>query len=392
VRRTPIAHVVFPRADPLRPVPGFAWDAVHALLEADDLDVEVLMPLPSRALRLPQSIWRGLLGRRSFAEDLEGALASLEPRPTFVRFVPLPNRSVESAAVAIAAHLLARPRAARPRLLHGSFLDEGGFAASVAARVMGCASIAVAHGTDVRVARRRLADRPSRRRRALETIAHATKLIAVSNDLAQEIALLGRSAEVVRYGTFASRFPLVPLNKAIVPRQVLFIGNVSRRKGVDVLMEAFALLAHQDAQLRIVGPHAGDIDVDADARRLGIGARVRVEGPVREEDVPSIVRESSCLVLPSRDEGFGIVLVEALLSGRPVVASRTGGIKEIVDDRVGRLVEPEDQRALARAIDEILDRVDRGWWTERELREHAMPMTWEEQGPRLAEITRELAR
>jgi glycosyltransferase involved in cell wall biosynthesis len=89
---------------------------------------------------------------------------------------------------------------------------------------------------------------------------------------------------------------------------------------------------------------------------------------------------------------LGIVLIEALLSGRPVVGSRTGGIKEIVDERVGRLAIPGDPRSLAKAIDEVLDRVERRHWVERSLRAHAMPMTWEVEAPRLAQITRDLIR
>jgi glycosyltransferase involved in cell wall biosynthesis len=75
------------------------------------------------------------------------------------------------------------------------------------------------------------------------------------------------------------------------------------------------------------------------------------------DDAPSLMRHLDVLVLPSRQEPFGTVLVEAMAVGTPVVASRVGGLAEVVEDGVtGHLVEPGDPEALARAVVDVLSR------------------------------------
>lgn len=347
------------------------------------------MPVPARGARTGQSLVRKLRGALGWPEDLEARLLALEPRPTLVPYLPLPRRSLEAAAVAIATRLVARKKSERPAVLHGSFLDQGGFAAVTAARILGVPSIAVAHGTDVRALRGELRD-PGRERRARATITHATKLLAVSSHLAQELALEGARADVFRFTTTAARFPERPRSKAS-PREVLFVGHVSRAKGVDLLIDAFSRVPHEDVVLRLVGPPSSDLDPRALAERAGVASRVVVEGEVHQEALADRYARASCVVLPSRAEGFGIVLVEALLVGRPVIGSDLGGIRDIVDPSVGRLVRPEDPIALADAIDELLVRTARGDFSTSALRAKVLPMTWDHAGPELARLVKSLA-
>lgn len=388
VKRTPIAHVVFPRPDPLRPVLGFVWDAIRALASAPDLEVDVLMPIPAKPARGPQAVIRQIRGASPWPADIESALGELDPRPILIPYVPLPKRSIESATFALSAHLLARNRALRPRLIQGSFLDEGGFAAAMAARVAGSRSIAVAHGSDVRAARGQIPAGHGRRRRALGTLRNASQLVAVSSYLAQELALLGSRCEVLRFTTTAARFPESPLPDKSAAPEVLFVGLIGRAKGVDVLLDAFARLTRKDARLRLIGSLAGDLDPRLEAERLGIGGRVAVDPAIAQEALGPVYARSSVVVLPSRIEGFGIVLVEALLVGRPVVGSDVGGIREIVDRSSGRLAHPADPASLAEAIDEVLALHDRRGWDTSRLRARALPMTWESAGPKLADLTR----
>lgn len=380
MKRTPIAHVIFPRPNLLRPVPEFAWEAVRTLLATDDLDVDVIMPVP--AISRAQGVLRRWRGARPWPQGLEERLSALEPRPTLVRYLPLPRRSVESATAAIATHLLRRPRAGRPDVLQGSFLDEGGFTAAMAARVLGVPSIVVAHGTDVRAARGRV-EGIGRRRRALASLRSATKVLAVASQLAQDLALLGTRADLLPYTAMAARFPVRP---APAEEEILFVGRLSRAKGVDLLLEAFGRMKHREARLRLVGPEAGDLDVRSLAEQLGVLDRTRIEGEVSQEELPAIYGRASCLALPSRSEGLPCVVAEALLVGRPVVATDVGGISELVDDAVGRLVPPEDVPSLASALDAVLEER----FSPEGLRCRVLPMTWERVGPRLAEITRSL--
>jgi glycosyltransferase involved in cell wall biosynthesis len=88
------------------------------------------------------------------------------------------------------------------------------------------------------------------------------------------------------------------------------------------------------------------------------------------------MRKSALLVLPSRAESFGAVLVEALACGTPVVATRCGGPEDIVSDEVGTLVPPEDENALAEGIGRILQR--RGMYNPERLRTYALErFSWE---------------
>lgn len=133
---------------------------------------------------------------------------------------------------------------------------------------------------------------------------------------------------------------------------VLGLGALFRRKGFDVLLEAVAHLAAGDPPLAPPVVIAGDgperADLEARARELGPG-RVRFLG--RREDVADLLAACDVFVLPSRAEGLGVAALEAMASGRPVVASRVGGLGQAVEDgRSGLLVPAEDPAALAGAL------------------------------------------
>jgi glycogen(starch) synthase len=137
--------------------------------------------------------------------------------------------------------------------------------------------------------------------------------------------------------------------------RVVFVGRLARQKGVHVLVEAVSRLRTPGARLALVGDGAERVRLEREAARLGIADRVHVTGFVAHEQVPDYLAVADVLVLPSIYEELGTVLVEALHAGVPTVASRTGGIPEIVEDGVtGLLVEPGDPDALARAIDTVL--------------------------------------
>ena len=390
MKRTPVAHVIFPRPSRTRPVLEFTWQAAAALTQTPDLDVSILIPVPVSPVRRIQGWARRARGAPAWPDDLESLLGELTPKPTLVPYVPVPRRSIESAAIALAAYLVGRPRAGRPRVVQGSFLDEGGYAATAVGRVLGVPSIVVGHGTDVRVARAKAPDGINRRRRARVTLSRADRVLAVSHQLAQELAVIGVRAEVVPFTSDADRFVLTPAAEA--PPEVLFVGKVGRAKGVDILLKAFAKLAHTNATLRLVGPSGGDLDVPALAASLGITDRVTVEGEVDQGELPSRYHRAACLVLPSLGEGLPCVVVESLLSGRPVVATAVGGIPELIDDEVGALVATGDRATdnpatgLSAAIDRVLDQQFDG----AALRRRAMPFTWQASGPRLVTLTRAL--
>jgi glycosyltransferase involved in cell wall biosynthesis len=141
-------------------------------------------------------------------------------------------------------------------------------------------------------------------------------------------------------------------------RRVLFAGRVVKPKGVDVLVRA---AREVDAEFVICGEGVGLEHVRMLARRLGVGERVRFDGWVDPQTLARELAEASIVVLPSVwPEPFGLVGIEALASGRPVVASMTGGICDWLENGVSGLgVQPGDPRALAGALNELLADPDR---------------------------------
>jgi glycosyltransferase involved in cell wall biosynthesis len=141
-----------------------------------------------------------------------------------------------------------------------------------------------------------------------------------------------------------------------------FTGNVIPRKGVEELVRAAAqvLPSRPDAVFVVVGrvpmgqPEDWQQSYSALAERLGIADRFRFVGFC--DDVRAAVADFDILVLPSRQEPFGRSIIEAMALGVPVVASRVGGIPEIIEhERDGLLVRPGDADDLARALARLLD-------------------------------------
>ena len=134
--------------------------------------------------------------------------------------------------------------------------------------------------------------------------------------------------------------------------RLLTVGNLVPIKGHDVLLRSFARAfgGESDVSLHIGGQGVADRDLRRLAARLELGGRVRFLGALTREEVLREMLGCNTFVLPSRFETFGVVLVEALATGTPVVATRTGGSESIVDDRMGILVEPDDVEGLAGAL------------------------------------------
>jgi glycosyltransferase involved in cell wall biosynthesis len=137
--------------------------------------------------------------------------------------------------------------------------------------------------------------------------------------------------------------------------QALFVGVLERYKNVDGLAEAWRLAAPRvpDAHLRLVG--AGTLRPVVEQLLRDVPEQTSWDESLSQAEVSDALDSATALVLPSRSEGMGRVIVEAFCRARPVVATRVGGIPDLVeDDSNGLLVEPGDTRALADAIVRLL--------------------------------------
>jgi glycosyltransferase involved in cell wall biosynthesis len=136
------------------------------------------------------------------------------------------------------------------------------------------------------------------------------------------------------------------------PRRLLNVAALTEKKGQSVLLDALGAL--QDVHLDIVGD--GELRGALEARARELGSPVTFHGELPKEDVARLMGEADLFVLPSTHETFGCVLIEAMASGLPSVATRVGGVPEVVEERAGELVNPGDPRALADAIERALRR------------------------------------
>jgi glycosyltransferase involved in cell wall biosynthesis len=136
---------------------------------------------------------------------------------------------------------------------------------------------------------------------------------------------------------------------------IVTVANLRREKAHEVLLAAAAQLAprHPALQFLIVGDGPRDAELRALATTLGVDAQVSFLG--HREDVPALLAQADMFVLPSRSEAFPNGVIEAMAAGLPVVASRVGGLLDLIDDgRTGLLVKPDSPVALVEAIESLL--------------------------------------
>jgi glycosyltransferase involved in cell wall biosynthesis len=199
-----------------------------------------------------------------------------------------------------------------------------------------------------------------------------------------------------RYGVRDEKIVVTPygIDPAFTPdgphgrdkSQLLFVGALQPRKDPLSAVRALARL-DPDLELVFVGPEKrGGNDVREEIARLGLERRVRFLGHVPKEELGALYRGAACLVLPSRYEGFGLPVLEAMASGTPVVASTAGALPEVAGD-AAVLVPPGDPLALADGIERAL--ADRDRLRELGL-ERSREFTWAETARRTAAVYEEL--
>lgn len=184
------------------------------------------------------------------------------------------------------------------------------------------------------------------------TLRRANTVRVVSEFLREMVRVLAPKAKVVKFIAFTPVNDLLEEKDISWTPTVVFLGSLYCVKGVDVLIDACIKVAEKlpDVRLEILGKGPEREALERRARPLG--ARVRFHGHVPIKD---ILKTAGVLVLPSRSEGLGRVLVEAAALSKPLVGSRVGGIPEVIKDgENGFTVPPEDVDALSQAIAEVL--------------------------------------
>ncbi|MGU8699662.1 glycosyltransferase [Clostridium perfringens] len=143
-------------------------------------------------------------------------------------------------------------------------------------------------------------------------------------------------------------------SKKYVNNKFLFVSvcYLMKKKGIDVLLKAFKLAFEEcdDVELRIGGDGEERENLELLAKKLGIESKVKFVGALERNEVVNLMSESQFFVLPSRFETFGVVYIEALALGKPVIATKTDAIVDIIDESNGLIVEKENIEQLKKAL------------------------------------------
>jgi glycosyltransferase involved in cell wall biosynthesis len=242
----------------------------------------------------------------------------------------------------------------RPHVYQASVTTvfSGEYALLSAMRVPGVSTIAVEHTLqfgDVTWLRRKL-----KRYVAHRVSAHVAVSDAAARAIEDELDLARGSVRTIHNGVPDVELPPAP-RRSTGPVLGTFARLVSG-KGIDVLCRALTEVPHAHAVVAGAGP--GEAELRALALDLGVADRFDLLGfRARPRD---LLPGFDVFVLPSRQEALPLSIVEAMLAALPVVATRVGGVHEVVEDReTGLLVPPDDPTALASALNELLGDRDR---------------------------------
>ncbi|HLK94834.1 MAG TPA: glycosyltransferase [Nocardioidaceae bacterium] len=253
----------------------------------------------------------------------------------------------------------------RPDLVHSHFWMSG-LAASAAARTLGIPLVQTFHALGT-VKRRHQAARDTSPtdRIALEAqlCGAVDHVIATCRDEVAELTAMGlarRRVSVVPCGVDTDHFTPTPQPRNVPPR-LLVVGRLVERKGIGDVVAALPALP--EVELLVAGgPSSGGLTLDPEARRLqelaqtlGVADRVRLLGSVDHAEVPGLIGSVDVVVTVPWYEPFGIVPLEAMACGRPVVASAVGGLQDtVVPGSCGELVPPRRPDLLADTLRSLL--------------------------------------
>jgi teichuronic acid biosynthesis glycosyltransferase TuaC len=342
---------IFPNAAEPLSAP-FNRQQLAALREHCDLEVMATIPWFPGA---------GLLARWSSAGKLANVprrehIAGIDVTHPRTLFFPRLAHAAWGPLYAASIAPAVAPYRGKVDVVLGSWAYPDGFAAVLAAKLLGVPAVVKLHGSDINM----VAKLPGPRRLLSWVLPMAARVVAVSKPLAEEVIALGVARDrvaIVMNGVDGSLFQ--PRDRAAARAELglgagplaVYVGNLKPEKGVLDLCAAWASVVRHvpDATLAIVG--GGPLRGEVEAQVAALGERVRVVGPQPLERVPTWMAASDLLVLPSHTEGTPNVVLEALASGRRVVATAVGGVPDLITDKkLGALVPSKNPDALADAL------------------------------------------
>lgn len=285
-------------------------------------------------------------------------------------------------------------------LLHAHFAYWPGHAGGIVGKILRKPVLLTVYGSDIHQMARPDFPRPLWRERALAALQMVKRIITVSCSLQQMVTELGHGAkaDMISLGFVGEQFEVLDrsicrqsLGLSNANKILLYAGNMEPVKGTDIAIEAFKRLnrSHNDLIFIFIGDGQLRSKLEQVVSNVGLSERVHFEGAKPNVKLARYLNAADLLVVPSRNEGRPAIIMESLACGTPVVATRVGGIQELLsDDDLGMLVEPENTEALAKGISSALERM----WNRDHLHQHAQRFTWEKITPQICHVYRRMAK
>ncbi|MFC1528667.1 glycosyltransferase [Candidatus Latescibacterota bacterium] len=225
--------------------------------------------------------------------------------------------------------------------------------------------IITAHGSDLHL----FAMKPNLRPGIVKALNSAKRIICVSSFLTKTLRMLGVTTKTVVIPNGIDVSFLTPGDKeqsseflGLEPdrARIIFAGNFFEVKGIEYLIQAMPAVLEKkpDCELILLGARPDSSDRHRYKKNIdsaGVSHAIRIVDRMPHEEIPTWISASDLLVLPSIREGFGLVAAEALACGRPVVATKSGGPEDIVQECMGILVPTRDPESMAHAILKVFD-------------------------------------
>jgi glycosyltransferase involved in cell wall biosynthesis len=240
-------------------------------------------------------------------------------------------------------------RNVEPALVHAHWWFPGGLVGSWLSGLSDIPLVTTMHGTDVRLAMQNGLARSVLRR----ILANSSAVTTVSSWLASQVKSMAPGSEPIVSPMPVATHLFTPGGRRHDAR-LLFVGRLNAQKGIGLLLESLAAM-RVSADLDVVGDGTDRDALLAQAHALGMNDRVHWHGALPQPQLVEFYRRATALVVPSREEGFGLVAVEGQLCETPVVAFASGGLADTMEHGVtGYLIPPGDAGSLAATLDDVL--------------------------------------